>query len=262
MKKELTVSAPITAALTTYTGTLISDCSFQELSDIIEKISNNKEELTDGMRQAATVYADTWDKLVVQRLNSKVQHLDNLQQFFSQTRPDYYNISMNCNEERYDGALPVIPSLISMLRSGDNKTWHKFADQLEDIKTSVEEVNAQETNDMPCREDYFEEDEREMGYDDRLIAQKKFELEMAKYRKANYKRQFKVRMTFVRLLKDIVQDPDIKEMLKVLKEQKRKANSAQSLVHEKSALVKLAINFSGTELLKALQELHDFQKKL
>lgn len=261
MKKELTVSAPVTAALTTYTGALISEQSFQELSDIIEKISTNKEELTDGMRQAANQYADTWDKLVVERLTDKVKQLNELQEFFSDRRPAYYSIVSYClNSYRYDDP-GIVPLFINMLRSGDNRAWHSFANQLEDIVEQVEELENKQ-DDKPVREYYFTEDERNMGYDDRIIAQKRFELDMAQYSKKVSKEQLKIRKAYVMVLSEILQDPDIKNMIACVKEQCRKARNAQSLVHEKSALVKLAVNFSGTKLLSALQELHEFQKKL
>lgn len=263
MKKELTVSAPVTAALTTYTGALISEQSFQELSDIIEKISTNKEELTDGMRQGANQYADTWDNLVVERLNNRIRNLDNLQDFFNCRRPTYLTISSYCQHiNRYKSAPAEIPAVTNMLRSGDNKTWHKFADRLEDISLQVEKLEEDASNEIPVREDYFFDDERNMGYDDKIIAQKKFELDMAQHEKKFAKAQLKVRKAFVSVLSDMLQDADIKVMLACLKEQRKKAYSAQSLVHEKSALVKLAINFGGTKLLSALQELHEFQQKL
>lgn len=259
MNKELTATQSVITALTTYTGTLISGEGFQQLSDIIDKISNNKEELTDGMRHAATQYVNEWDSLVVARLNDRVYQLNRLTDFFNNKRPDFYAIYKYCDDKSVDSMLMI--SVISMLRSGDNKSWHKFADQLEGIINSVEELEDNQ-EDAPKREDYFDESERNMGYDDRIIAQKKYELDFAKYNKDHAKKEFKVRTAFVKILNDMLQDPDIKNMINVIKEQKRKAKNAQSLVHEKTSLVKLAINFSGTELLKALQELHEFQQKL
>lgn len=262
MKQELTISVPVTAALTTYTGSIISEEGFAQLSDIIERISNNKEELTDGMRHAATQYADTWDELVVARLNSKVEQLDTLKSFFNTRTPDYSTIEAYCSERSRYGHLTVSLSvIIDMLRSGNNKLWHKAADQFDSVMTAVEDLE-DEGSSAPCRDDYFEMNEREMSYDERIIAQKKYELDLAKYSQAVAKKQAKIRVAFVKTLSELLQDSDIKELLKVLKDQRRKTKNAQNVVHEKSALVKLAINFGGTELLKALQELHEFQQKL
>jgi len=262
MRQELTISAPVATAIATYTGTLISENTFSELSDIINKIANNKDELTDGMRQAATSYANDWDKLVVDRLDNRVEQIKVLQDFFDLRRPDYHTISCYCAESRYHGrSCEIMSAVINMLRSGTDTKWHTFADQLSDIVDSVEELKANGDT-APVREDYFEVSERDMGYDDRIIAQKKWELDVAKHQKQLFKQQMKIRVQFVKVLSAMVKDPDIQELLKGLKEQKRKAVKAQSLVHEKSALVKLAINFGGTQLLSALQELHDFQQKL
>ena len=260
MKKELTVSAPVTAALTTYTGILVSEDSFKQLSNIIDKISNTKEELTDGMRQAATQYTDTWDKLVVERLNKKEEHLNVLCEFFERTRLEYYTISAYCKNCGYLCDINVMEVVINLLRSSDNKEWHKYADKLEDIVERIEEID--NDSNSPDRVDYFDDDERNLGYDDRIIAQKQYELDLAKYQKELFKKQLKVRTAFTKILADITKDPDIKNMVKFMKEQHKKTKAIHSVVHEKSALVKLAINFGGTELLKALQELHEFQREL
>lgn len=263
MKKELTISAPVTTAISTYTGSLISEDSFNALSDIINRIANSKEELTDGMRQAATQYADTWDDLVVTRLNGKAEQLNALKGFFEMRRPDYVTIEAYCSERTRYGSLTVpMSSIINMLRTSSSKTWNKVADQFDDVITSVEELEEENNNNKPCRDDYFEMNEREMSYDERIIAQKKYELDLAKHSQVTAKKQAKIRVAFVKALSELLQDPDIKELLKALKVQMRTVKSAQSIVHEKSALVKLAINFGGTELLKALQELHEFQKGL
>lgn len=262
MSKQLEISAPINEALANYSGTLISTESFNALSDIIEKISNNKEELTDGMRLAATKYADDWDKLVVERLDDRIEHLNALSDFFTQTRPHYYIIKGYTEDSVYNiRKVKLLPAVIAMLRVGNNKQWHKFADCLEDVVNSIEALNSEQL-DMPQREDYFNTDEKSMGYDDKIIAQKQYELDIAKYHKVLNKKEMAIRVKFVDALKRMLHDDDIKQMLVNLREQRRKVHGAKSIVHEKSALVKLAINFGGTELLSALQELHDFQKQL
>lgn len=262
MAKQLTITAPVRDALTNYTGTLISAESFAVLSDIIEKISNNKEELTDGMRQAATQYANDWDELVVKRLDDRMAHLTALNDFFEQTRPNYYTIQSYTEDSVYNiHKVRMFPAVISMLRANDNKAWHNFADRLEKIADTIEDLGNEE-RETPQREDYFDTDERLMGYDDRIIAQKQYELDVAKYQRVIFKKQMAIRVKFVEVLKAMLKDDDIKQMLACVREQRRKVHSAKSVVHEKSALVKLAINFGGTDLLKALQDLHDFQKKL
>lgn len=262
MAKQLTITGPVRDALTNYTGTLISTESFAAFSDIIDKISNNKEKLSDGMRQAAIQYANDWDEQIVKRLDMRMEHLAEIDHFFDQTRPNYYTIKSyvegSCYNTHKKG---ILPAVISMLRTNNNKAWHNFADRFEKVIDAVEELENEE-HEMPQREDYFNMDERSMGYDDRIIAQKQYELDVAKYQRVICKKRMAIRVKFVETLKAMLKDDDIKIMLRSLKEQRRKVHSAKSIVHEKSALVKLAINFGGTELLKAFQDLHDFQQKL
>ena len=265
MKKDLVVSGQVATAIASYTGKLVSDISFNELSDIIDKIANNKEELTDGMRAAATVYAEKWDDLVVERLDVKYHRLKTLQNFFSQSSIDYHNISQSCCNMIHHYMLhdyqddPIVITVINMLQSSDNKKWNSFAVELEKIVEEVEGLEEESAEQRPNRDDYVS-DERTMSYDDRVIAIKQYELAVAQYEKELYKKQLAIRVKFVDIYKRLIKDPDIKEMIKVLKVQIKKIGGAKAVVHEKSALVKLAVNFGGTDLLKALQELHEFQK--
>ena len=146
MKKELVVSNQTAAAIASYTGKLVSDISFAELSDIIDKIANNKEELTDGMRAAATTYAEKWDELVVERLDVKYQRLETLKNFFSQTGMSYYTAGQACCSMVHHWTLkdydddPIVITVINMLQSSDNKTWHTFAAELEAVVEEVESL--------------------------------------------------------------------------------------------------------------------------
>ena len=266
MKKELVVSNQAAAAIASYTGKLVSDISFEELSDIIDKIANNKEELTDGMRAAATTYAEKWDDLVVERLDVKYERLNTLKNFFSQSSISYYNIESSCcntvyhyRHEYQDD--PIVVTIIAMLKGSENKKWHSFAAKLESVVEKVEELQEQAAEERPNRDDYIT-DERAMSYDDKVVAAKQYELAVAQFERELYKKQMAVRVDFVDVYKKLIKDPDIKEMVKVLKAQIKKIGGAKAVVHEKSALVKLAVNFGGTDLLKALQELHEFQKTI
>lgn len=266
MKKELVVSKQTAAAIASYTGNLISDISFDELSDIIDKIANNKEELTDGMRAAATTYAEKWDALVVERLDVKYERLKTLQEFFSKNSVSYYDIECLCCSTVYHHRYeyqddPVAMTVVNMLRSGDNKKWHSFADKLEAITDKIEKLREQSSEEKPRYDDYVS-DERTMSYDDKVVAVKQHELAVAQFERELYKKQIVIRVEFLEFYKELMKDPDIKEMIKVLKTQLKKIGGAKAAVHEKSALVKLAVNFGGTDLLKALQELHEFQKAI
>lgn len=266
MAKELTVTNQTATAIASYTGKLVSDINFDELSGIIDKIANSKEELTDGMRAAATIYAEKWDNLVVQRLDVKNERLNTLKNFFSQTSISYYNVESACcsavynyRSEYHDD--PIAVTVVNMLKGSDNKKWQSFALKLEGIVEEVEELREQAAEDRPNRDDYVA-DERTMSYDDKVIAIKKYELAVAQFERELYKKQSVIRVEFVELYREIVKDPDIKELVKALKAQLKKIGGAKAAVHEKAALVRLAVNFGGTDLLKALQELHEFQKTI
>ena len=253
-------------AMVSYTGTLFSDIDFQGLNSIIDKISENKDELTDGMREAATKFADDWDNLVVKRLEFKRDKLEALESFFSSNDRSFHNIANFINERSYyrNGDVieteGVIYTVIEILRT--KESWHDYADRLSDLVDQYEEIETNSQENAPQLEDYYTCDEEDMSYSDRVLAQKEYELAKAKFCKEAKKEEFKFRTEFVNLRKEMRSNKELKEFLKAMKSQLKRSREAISVVHEKSSLVKLAINFGGTSLLSALQELHEFQKTL
>ena len=251
-------------AVARYTGALFSDIDFDGLNKIIDRISDNKEELTDGMRAQATQFADDWDKLVVARLSDKKLKLDSLTDFFTSVNKEYCNIScyfsgrsrwVNGDYVEDDGIVFAVVDILRALGRED------YANTLEELNTKYEELEQRFGDEKPDRDDYFL-NEAEMSFNDRIVAQKKFELAEAKFDKEESIAHFEFRKEFIAFRKSLMKDKKIADFVATLKAQLRQAKNAQALVHEKSSMVKLAINFGGTDLLKALQELHEFQKGL
>lgn len=253
-------------ALTTYTGTLFSDIDFQGLNNIIDKIAENKEELTDGMREAATKFANDWDDLVVKRLEFKKEKLEAVEEFFSNNDKSYNNLSNQIRGRNHwrhgeyvedDGVIYVI---IDILKS--NEKWASFAEKLEEIIDEYEELESRLDEDKPDSDDFFQKSDEDMSYSERVITQKEYELAQAQFNKQAGRARFELRTKYVKVRKEMRANKELQEFVKAMKAQLKKSRETISLVHEKSSLVKLAINFGGTDLLKALQELHEFQKTL
>lgn len=251
-------------ALAQYTGTLFSDIDFNGLNSIIDRIAENKEELTDGMRAQASQFADDWDNLVVRRLNDKKDKLESLLDFFTSREKDMNYISA-CIEgrSRYvrgsyiesNGIIFVVESVLRSFKEDD------MADELIVLNDEYEEMIQRHKEEEPDRDEYLI-DEDNMTFNERVIAIKKFELDRAEYEKTISAEKFQFRKKFIELRKRICSDKKIVDFIKALKSQLRQAKDASAVVHEKSSMVKLAIGFGGTDLLKALQELHEFQKGL
>lgn len=253
-------------AITAYTGTLFSDIDFQGLNSIIDKIAENKEELTDGMREAATKFANDWDDLVVKRLEFKKEKLEAIEEFFSNRNKDYNTLSNQINGRNHwrngeyvqdDGIIYVV---LDILKS--NEKWAGFAEKLEEIIDEYESLEANIKDEEPDADDFFQKSGDEMSYSERVINQKEYELAQAKHNREAGRARFELRKKYVSVRKEMHADKELEEFVKAMKAQLKKSREAISLVHEKSSLVKLAINFGGTDLLKALQELHEFQKTL
>lgn len=251
-------------AIAPYVGSLFSDIDFNGLNNIIDRISENTEELTDGMRAQATQFAEDWDTLVVRRLSDKKLKLESVIDFFTSGCKDYNRISCYFSgQTRWisgeyitdDGIVFVIVDILRSLERND------FADTLSELNDKYEEITQKFEDATPDEGEYFLNKE-EMSFNDRVIAQKKYELACAKHHKEQSIAYFDFRKEFIAFRKSIMKDKKIVSFVNTLKAQLRQAKDAQSLVHEKSSMVKLAINFGGTDLLKALQELHDFQKGL
>lgn len=256
-------------AISKYTGPLFSDIDFNQLNSIIDKISENKEELTDGMRKAATKFANDWDTLVVNRLEDKKYNLQRIEDFFMSNEMDFYEIGrfFDSNSTYYsyrynrESSLDeIIYVIIDIMRSKDS--WAHFADSLEEFVDEYDEMKSRHSENEPQKEDFFLKSKEEMTYSECIVAEKEYEIATAKYNNEVARDKFNFRKKFISVRKELNKNKEIKEFIKVLKVQSKKANEAVSLVHEKSSLVNLAINFGGTNLLKALQELHEFQKNL
>lgn len=265
MSKELAViNNDQKNAVSTYTGKLFSDIDFEGLNAIINRIAENKEELTDGMRAAATEYAKKWDDIVVERLQDKQIKLSSMVEWFETCNTSFYGLmnliegthswesghSVRCNDLYY--------ALISLFDSKEE--WKEYSVALQDLNNKYHDYKEGE-EDAPVIEDFVENPD-DMSYNERLVKQKEFEIELAKYTVARRRIQNTLRLQYSQLYKKIRKDKEMKKFIEALKEQTRMAKRAAKIVHEKSALVSMSVNFSGTDLLSALQELHKFQKEL
>ena len=101
-----------------------------------------------------------------------------------------------------------------------------------------------------------------MAYDEIIVGDKEFELANAKHNKKIGRKLFAFRVKFNNFHKKLMQVKQITELVTVLKQENKSSKKAIDVVHEKSRLAKLAINFGGTELLSILQDIHEFQKTL
>ena len=252
-------------ALTNYTGKLFADIDFDSLNQIITRIAENKETLTDGMRQAASEYAQKWDDIVVERLEYKRSRLNDLLNFLSsEHNVSYYTIeNLIKGPAHWDGNNyvqndEVFTAIVNLFES--KESWKAYAAELQEIKTEYENINDMDLE-RPDIDDYVIDPDN-MTFNDRLVAQKEFELEKAKYAVKERKAQNALRIKYAKLMKRVQRDKSICDFVENLKAQVRLAKRMTSVVHEKSSLVAMSVNFSGTDLLSALQELHDFQKQL
>ena len=252
-------------AITQYTGSMFSDIDFEGLNKIIERISKNKEELTDNMRVQAIKFAEDWDNLVVARLDDKKDKLELLVDFFTNTKKEYNYIAdyfsfdsslyVNGHYIKNDGIIFVVENVLRSLGCYDyTHTLNKLNDEYEELTQNLTEKE-------PDKDEYFL-NETKMSFHDRIVAEKKYELDMAKYDKEKSIAYFKFRKEFITFRKTLLKNKKVASFINTLNAQLRQAKNTRSIVHEKSSMVKMAINFGGTDLLKALQELHEFQKGL
>ena len=252
-----------TQALSVYTGRMVSSVNFDELNQIIDKIANNKEELTDGMRAAATQYADDWNKLVVDRLNDKKDKLRKLIDFFRTRHADYRSVKYYLTGCRgyCDEDLDFFPALLASLKTIDNKTVQASVQTFEKLVDEVTELEEFITINIPVLDSYLE-NEPDMTFAEKVIAQKQFDLDRAKFNKTADRKRHELRVKFVKAHEALIALEPIKEFIKVLEKQSKATKDAVSVASEKASLVKVAINFGGTQLLSYLQELSEFQKTL
>lgn len=254
-----------TQALSVYTGRMVSETSFEELNQIIDKIAGNKEELTDGMRAAATQYADDWNKLVVDRLNDKKEKLEKLRGFFKTRHADYRSVRYylaNYQFYSYSYEDPnFFPALLASLKTIDNKTVQSCVKTFEELAGKVTELEEDIEIKKPVLDSYLE-NEPDMTFAEKVIAQKQFDLDKAKFNKDADRKRHELRVKFVKAHEALIATEPVKEFIKVLGKQIKMTEDAVAVASEKASLVKVAINFGGTQLLSYLQELNEFQKTL
>ena len=254
-----------TQALSAYTGRMVSETSFEELNQIIDKIASNKEELTDGMRVAATQYADDWNKLVVERLNDKKDKLEKLYSFFKTRHADYRGVRYyltNHSDYFYDVGDPnFLPALLAALKTIDNQTVQSSIQTFEELAEEVTELENSIEAERPVIDSYLE-NEPDMTFAEKVIAQKQFELDKAKFEKTAQRKRHELRIKFVKAHEALITAEPVKEFIKILEKQIKMTKDAVSVASEKASLVKVVINFGGTQLLSYLQELNEFQKTI
>jgi hypothetical protein len=222
------------------------------------------------MREQAVKFADDWDNIVVRRLINKKEKLLALMRFFSINNTDYRYITTffsnhygntlhYYNGESTVGNSELVFVVIDILKS---LKCDDLADKLNLINDKYEQINQQFKDNKPQENDFFANDKDEMSFNDRIISQKEFELATTKYNKEVSITQFNFCKDFIAFYKILHKNKKVVDFIGSLRAQLRQAKDIESIVHEKSSMVKLAINFGGTNLLKVLQELHEFQKTL
>lgn len=252
-------------AVTSYTGHLFSDIDFQGLNVIINKITNNTEELSDSMRIAASKFADDWNNLVVRRLDEKEYRLNQLYHFFN-FKAKYYNGIAQlfepqghyCQGSYITDESGIVYAVLRIFQS--NSKWHKHIQALQKLISEYKSLHdtllqfAQSEDEIEMAAD--------ISYAELVALTKEKSLVKAQNTLKVNQLKFDFCKHFTAYMKKIQTDQSIQDFTTDLYKQVRQAVNAKAIVEEKSSLVKLSINFGGTDLLKALRELHDFQETL
>ena len=266
-KKEIaTMSQNTKKAVTDYTGSLFSDIDFQSLDSIVNKIINNTQGLSDNMRVTASHFADEWDQLVTRSLDSKEHRLEELRKFFG-CDIQYYGAIKNlfkpyeyyCSGAYITNDVDVAHMALHVLQS--NPQWNKYVPGLEKLLSDYEELQTK-IEELEVNKDDVEYGTEDMSYDELVEITRKNSLHKAQINLKINQLQFLFCKSFGIYMRKLRSDQSIRDFVKDLGIQIKQIANAKAIVHEKSNLVKLSINFGGTELLKVLRDLHDFQETL
>ena len=266
-KKEITTMSQSTKkAVTDYTGNLFSDIDFQSLDLIVNKITSNTQGLSDNMRVTASHFADEWDQLVTRRLDSKERQLVEFKKFFGCDTQYYGSIKSlfspyeyYCSGTYITSDMDVAHMALHVLQS--NPQWNKYVPDLEKLLSDYEELQAK-IEELTVNRDDVEYGTEDMSYDELVEITKKNSLHKAQINLKISQLQFLFCRKFGVYMRKLRSDQSIRDFVKDLSVQIKQVENAKAIVHEKSNLVKLSINFGGTELLKVLKDLHDFQETL
>lgn len=265
-KETISMSQSIKEAITDYTGNLFSDMDFQNLNAIVDKITNNATNLSDNMRATASKFIDDWDQLVTRRLDDKEHQLEELKKFFNCTTKYYGSIiSLFTPQGYYRNGSYVTSDVdiahVSLHILQSTPHWHKHVSGLEKLLSDYEELQIT-IKELGADKDDVEYGTEDMSYDELVEITKKRSLHEAEINLKISQLQFLFCKKFGIYIRKLCSDQSIRDFVKTLDMQINQVVNAKTIVHEKSNLVKLSINFGGTELLKVLKDLHNFQETL